>query len=235
MINKAEFGSRLSQQRVLAGFEEPRELALVFCGFSPGTKGLYDTELHAVHNATQNIRNWERGDNLPSLKDFAKLCRILKCDPEYLLYEEQIQPRKETQTAMEITGLSQEVINNLIELKKVDLTRLDGADDDFAYYRAVKKYLFMPTFNSMVGHPQFRVFIAQLAEFLIDRDAPTNIGGPVDPKEYEMGKRTISADVASELMFTRATQTLRQILTNPWSEIEDEVRKLMASITEEKL
>ena len=209
-------------------------MALVLCGFSPETKGLDDTDAHAVFNKTQNIRNWERGANMPSLKDFAKLCRILQCDPDYLLYAEQTQPRKETQTAMEITGLSQEVINNLIELKQVDLIRLDGADDNLAYYRAVKKHLFMPTFNSMVGHPQFGVFIAQLAEFLIDRDAPTNIGGPVDPREYEIGKRTISADVASELMFTRATQTLRQILTNPWSEIEDEVRKLMASIGKEK-
>lgn len=235
-ITPAEFGKRLKIQREIAGYRKPRDLALAMCGFSPDETQLFDTAQHRVANKIQNIRNWERGDNLPSsVQEFARLCNLIDCDPDYLLYEECRTPRKAIQTAVELTGLSEDVINNLFALKRTDLSRMDGLEEDTAYYNAVRSHLFTPTFNALVGHPQFTAFISFITQFLIDREAPRNTGGPIDPKEYAAGKRTISADVASELMFTRATQTLRQILTSPWGERErQEIRALVDEYEKQK-
>ena len=239
VINSEVFAARLKMQRELAGYIKPRNLALAMCGLSPNETELSDTEQHRVATKIQNIRNWERGDNFPSsIQEFARLCKLIDCDPDYLLYEECKTPRKAVQTAMELTGLSDDVVNRLLTLKQTDISRLDGLEDSTAYYNAVRSHLFIPTFNALVGHPQFTVFISQLTQFLIDREAPKNAGGPIDPREYAEGKRTISAELASELMFTIATQTLRQILTKPWGEWSkferQEIMEMLAEYNNEK-
>ena len=106
VISAKELGKRLKKQRKNAGYEKPRNLALAICGFSPNEKGLFDKEQHRVAKAMQNIRNWERGDNFPSsIQELAKICNLLDCDPDYLLYEDSVYPRKEVKSIVDTTGL----------------------------------------------------------------------------------------------------------------------------------
>ena len=164
---------------------------------------------------------------IPKSDIIIKLARYFGVSTDYLLGLTYIKsPRTEIREAANITGLSEDILNNLILLKNADIERLDYYDTDSVYSQAVRKHLFMPTFNALVGHVQFKVFIAQLTEFLIDRDAPKDLGGwPVDYREYASGRRTISAGESSDLHFHRATRILHDILTTP--NYEDEIAQLI--------
>lgn len=119
IITAEEFGKRLKKQRETAGYKKPRNLALAMCGFQPDTKGLFDTEQHRVAKTIQNIRNWERGDNFPSsIQEFAKLCTLLDCDPDYLLYEDSVYPHKEVQSIVDATGLSNDAAESLLGIHR---------------------------------------------------------------------------------------------------------------------
>lgn len=160
------------------------------------------------------ISSWENGDTLPTLKNLLALSQLFDCDIGYLLcdYDDR---RKDTSNLCKVTGLSAATIEQLSAFAQADKARLESGGEEGgsgSYYEAVKHYLFMPTFNLIVGHPEFRPFMFMLVEFLIDRDAPPNAGGPVDPLEYAQGRRTIGAQEHSEYCFYRATQMLRNIM-----------------------
>lgn len=173
------------------------------------------------------ISSWEKGDTLPTLKNLLALSQLFDCDIGYLLcdYDDL---RKDTSNLREVTGLSSETIEQLSTLVQIDKERLDGCGDDTdagSYYEAVKHHLFMPTFNLLVGHPEFSPFMAMLVECLIDRDAPPNAGGPVDPREYAMGRRTIGAQEHSEFSFYRATTTLSHIVRDISKGYDHEIKR----------
>ena len=118
-INSKTFANRLQAQRKYIGYQTPRSLALAMCGFSPEEKGLLDDDQQKVHKMLQNIRNWERGDNFPSkIHLLAKLCNLIDCDPDYLLYEDCDMPRKEVRNISNATGLSQAAIEVLCSIKE---------------------------------------------------------------------------------------------------------------------
>lgn len=173
------------------------------------------------------ISSWEKGDTLPTLKNLLAISQLFDCDIGYILcdYDDR---RKDTSNLSKVTGLSPGTIEQLSTLVQIDKERLDGCGDDTdagSYYEAVKHHLFMPTFNLLVGHPEFCPFIAMLVECLIDRDAPSNAGGPVDPREYAMGRRTIGAQEHSEFSFYRATITLSHIVRDISTGYDDEIKR----------
>ena len=160
------------------------------------------------------ISSWEKGDTLPTLKNLLALSQLFNCDIGYLLcdYDDL---RKDTSNLCEVTGLSSETIERLSSFAQADKKRFEECGEDIgpgSYYEEAKRYLFMPTFNLIVGHPEFGPFMAMLVDFLIDRNAPPNAGGPVDPREYAQGRRTIGAQEYSEYCLCRAIQTLRNIM-----------------------
>lgn len=171
------------------------------------------------------ISTWEKGKALPTVKYLLALSELFSCDIGYILCDYDAK-RKDTSNVHAVTGLSNETVEMLSRLSETDRTRLELCDISVkgSYYEAVRHHLFMPTFNLMIGHRQFGVFMAMLIEFLIDRDAPMNTGGPVDPEEYNRGRRTIGAGEHSELCFTRATQTLREIMTDVSNHYDNEIK-----------
>lgn len=142
IITTEEFGKRLKKQRKNAGYEKPRNLALAICGFSPDQKGLLDTEQHRVAKAMQNIRNWERGDNFPSsIQELARLCNLLDCDPDYLLYEDSVYPRKEVKSIVDATGLSNDAAETLLGIHKYGPTNSLRALDMILQHEQIWNFL----------------------------------------------------------------------------------------------
>lgn len=197
-------------------------------GWTQGKLGTELGELLYTDGVKQSvISSWENGDSLPTLKNLIALSHLFDCDIGYILcdYDDR---RKDTSNLSKVTGLSPETIEQLSALVQVDKEQLDRCGDDTSagsYYEAVKHHLFMPTFNLLVGHPEFRPFMAMLVECLIDRDAPPNAGGPVDPREYAMGRRTIGAQEHSELCFHRATTTLGHIVRDISTGYDKEIKR----------
>ncbi len=77
----------------------------------------------------QTIKSWEYGKTKPSFDNIPTLCLALECDTDYL-FGNSSTPRKETQDAMSITGLSE---------KTVDVLR--GLHKDIAEYEIYKSQI----------------------------------------------------------------------------------------------
>ena len=218
-------GSRILQLRKEIGWTQ-HKLAKKIAEHS-------DREIDEFHQTTISI--WEQGNALPLLKYLVIMADLFDCDIGYLLGDYDTK-RKDTSNICAVTGLSKETVEMLSELSNTDKERLKMCDDNApgSYFEAVRHHLFMPTFNLLIGHPEFRPFMSMLIEFLIDRDAPINSGGPVDPEEYAQGKRTIEAGEHSELCFYRATQTLHRILTDVSMGYDKEIARWKNFFEQEK-
>lgn len=123
LLSLSEFGKRLFDLRVRAGYKVPKELALVLCGYSKNTVGLLGDEAKAVDRLRRNIENWELGKNFPRTTMLARLCNLLDCDPDHLLYEKAKHPRKEIRDTAEIVGLSEKATESLIGMHKYGPTK----------------------------------------------------------------------------------------------------------------
>ena len=123
LISNPTFGDRICALREKAGYNTPRELALVLCGYTKTTKGLMNEDAKRVDLMRRNIQNWEQGKNIPNVHMVANLCNLLDCDPEYLLYEDRDYPRKEIKTAADTVGLSTEAVKMLIGITDPSITR----------------------------------------------------------------------------------------------------------------
>ena len=141
-ITSNEFGLRLNKLRIKANYNTPRELALVMCGYPKDKKGLVDPESKMVDRKRRNISNWENGKCKPSVDEIALLCKLLNCDPEHLLYQDCVHPRKDTKTVMDITGLSESAVDALIGIyqygRKADLWTLDfilNNEDSWRFFK----------------------------------------------------------------------------------------------------
>ena len=223
-VDKQRIGSRIRELRREKGWKQA----------DMGNKIAEALDTGDFHQGT--ISTWERGEALPPLKYFFILSELFDCDIGYLLCDYDTK-RKDTSNICDVTGLSPETVEMLSTLTEVDKHRLSLCDSDEgagSWFEAVRHHLFMPTFNLMIGHPEFRSFISMLIEFLIDRDAPTNSGGPVDPDEYARGRRTIGAGEHSELCFYRATQTLRHILTDISNGYDKEIQHWKEFFSQQK-
>ena len=123
LISNSTFGDRICTLREKAGYNTPRELALVLCGYTKTTKGLMNEDGKRVDLMRRNIQNWEQGKNIPNVHMVANLCNLLDCDPDYLLYEDRDYPRKEIKSAADTVGLSTEAVKMLIGITNLSITR----------------------------------------------------------------------------------------------------------------
>lgn len=123
LISNSTFGERIYTLRGKAGYNTPRELALVLCGYSKAEKGLMNEDAKRVDLMRRNIQNWEQGKNIPNVHMVATLCNLLDCDPDYLLYEDRDYPRKEIKSAADTVGLSTEAVKMLIMFTDPSITR----------------------------------------------------------------------------------------------------------------
>ena len=118
LVSSTKFGERLHALRENAGYSTPRELALVLCGYPQTERGLMGDEAKKVDRMRRNIQNWEQGKNIPSTQMVATLCNLLDCDPDYLLYEDVVHPRKEVKSIVDATGLSNDAAETLLGIYK---------------------------------------------------------------------------------------------------------------------
>ena len=118
LISSSTYGQRVYALREKAGYNTPRELALVLCGYSKKEKGLIDDEAKRVDRMRRNIQNWEQGKNIPSAQMIATLCNLLDCDPDHLLYEDVRYPRKEVKSISSATGLSTNAVETMLGMCK---------------------------------------------------------------------------------------------------------------------
>lgn len=130
LISSSTFGERLYVLREKAEYSTPRELALVICGYPKLEKGLMGEEAKKVDRMRRNIQNWEQGKNIPNAKMIAILCNLLDCDPDYLLYEDSVYPRKEVKDAADLLNVSTAAIEALLHIGYLDDAFVDEDGND---------------------------------------------------------------------------------------------------------
>lgn len=130
LISSSAFGKRVYALRKKAGYDTPRELALVLCGYSKTEKGFIDDEAKRIDRMRRNIQNWEQGKNIPSAQMVATLCNQLDCDPDYLLYEDAAHPRKEVKSAADFLKVSPAAIEALLHIGYMDDAFVDEDEND---------------------------------------------------------------------------------------------------------
>lgn len=98
--DKKAIGTRIKRERTVAGFKSQADFAAAL-GYSKDSR--------------QTIWNWEKGERLPSLDDFEKMCEIFECELGYLLCEYDCKTREATNISV-ATGLSEKAVNKLIQI-----------------------------------------------------------------------------------------------------------------------
>ena len=141
LISSLEFGERLYALRKKAGYDTPRELALVLCGYTKTEKGLMDDNAKKVDRMRRNIQNWEQGKNIPSTQMVAMICNLLDCDPDHLLYKDACYPRKEVPHISNATGLSVDATECLLGIYKYGPTNSLKALDTILRYEKMWNFL----------------------------------------------------------------------------------------------
>ena len=141
LITNNSFGERLYALRTKAGYRVPRELALVLCGLPKNKTGLTVEQEKVVARMRRNIENWELGKNIPRAALIATLCNLLDCDPNHLLYEEAISPRKKAETISQATGLSAQATEALLGIHKYGPTNALNALDAILRYEQMWNFL----------------------------------------------------------------------------------------------
>ena len=102
MGNKiVDFGKGVKKARKNAGFKTQQDFADKICV------------------SIETVRNWEQGQNKPSLDDFIMLCDTLECDADYLLNTLDVQTH-DLAFICDYTGLSGEAVTLLHKLKNAD-------------------------------------------------------------------------------------------------------------------
>ena len=82
--------------------------------------GLSQEKLSEKLNVTRKtLSQWEKGTTFPPLEDMLKMCEVFDCELGYLLGEHNCKTRAATDV-QEVTGLSEESINILMQLQKND-------------------------------------------------------------------------------------------------------------------
>lgn len=87
------------------------------------SQGKFAESLHLSQDSRQTIAKWENGKVLPALEYLLSMCDLFNCELGYLLCEYDCK----TKTATDIhtkTGLSEEAINVLINLNKLDINEV---------------------------------------------------------------------------------------------------------------
>lgn len=100
-----DVGKRIAQCRKECGIKSQDELSALF------------EKLTGEGPSRTTISRWERGDDMPSLEMAATLCEIFGCDMDYLACNTDTK-RKENETAVKATGLSEGAVNALRKLKE---------------------------------------------------------------------------------------------------------------------
>ena len=111
--SEIKLGDTIMRRRKACGFRSQADLAEKMIPISR------DGDEHArnIESKRKTISNWESGKATPSLADLIALCNILDCDLEYLIGDIDV-PRKETLTAMELTGLSEKALKTTSNLRR---------------------------------------------------------------------------------------------------------------------
>jgi len=71
-------------------------------------------------NAYQTVSNWEKGNNIPPLEILLKICKEFACEIGYLLGAHDAKTRVSADV-QDVTGLSEDAVNELQELRKAGL------------------------------------------------------------------------------------------------------------------
>lgn len=167
----------------------------------------------------------------PSGTTIIVLARYFGVSTDYLFGLTAIKsPNMKKRTTSYLTGLTDEAISNIISLREVDLKRIEVHSTNSKYDKALREYLLIPTLDTLLKSPDFPVFLSLLTGYLVNRDAPMNAGGAIDPREYELGRRTVGAGESAELDFYRATQTLRQIFLEATVDDKETISILLEAI-----
>lgn len=98
-------GNRIKKERKAAGLKKQGDL----------TKKMGLSEY-----SRQTVGNWENGTVLPCLDDLLKMCEIFDCELGYLLCEYDCKT-KELTNIHEVTGLSENAIKMLSDIKKTSI------------------------------------------------------------------------------------------------------------------
>lgn len=78
-----------------------------------------DDNSDKVRSIISSVKKWELGKSLPSLDSLNNICKLLDCDPLYLMGElPENCTSKESADFKEYTGLSEETYKNLLSLKR---------------------------------------------------------------------------------------------------------------------
>ena len=145
--SEIKFGDTLMQRRKACGFRSQADLAEKMIPISQ------DGDEHArnIESKRKTISNWESGKTTPSLADLIALCNILDCDLEYLIGDIDV-PRKETLTAMELTGLSEKTLKNVFNLRRNN--QIDWGLDTLNFLlesEKIKEFIYFLTAFSLAG------------------------------------------------------------------------------------
>ena len=89
-----------------------RRFALKITSHEKLADQLFPGEYGSLDSKRKKIAKWENGYAEPSASEFRRLCNVLECDPEYL-WGNINTPRRNTQTVMEATNLSQKAVETL--------------------------------------------------------------------------------------------------------------------------
>lgn len=91
------------------------------------TQAQFARALNMSEESLKTIGRWEKGEQTPKLDILMKMCEIFECEAGYLLGEFSL-PTREKTDIQEATGLSQEAIDTLLEMKQVDPNIFPYAD-----------------------------------------------------------------------------------------------------------
>lgn len=103
-----DFGQRLADRRKACGYRSQSDLATAIVPLFDDS----DEYEKRIESKRKSISNWESGKHEPSISDFALLCELLECDPEYLLGTIDV-PQKATKSVMDVTGLDEKAVSKL--------------------------------------------------------------------------------------------------------------------------
>lgn len=188
-----KFGDTLMKRRKACGFRSQANLAEKMVSISQDG----DEYSRNIESKRKTISNWEGGKAAPSLADLIALCNILDCDIEYLIGDIDV-PRKETLTAMELTGLSEKTLKTVLNLHRNN--QIDWGLDTLNFLlenEKIEEFLYYLTAFSLAGNrcveeyplrilkkDIFQMSLNDTIKSIADDLARNNAGKPDDRRLY---------------------------------------------------
>lgn len=236
LISNPTFGDRICALREKAGYNTPRELALVLCGYTKTTKGLMNEDAKRVDLMRRNIQNWEQGKNIPNVHMVANLCNLLDCDPEYLLYEDRDYPRKEIKSAADTLGLSNEAVKMLLEFtKSLDIGFLTPGYiistilENPSFYKIVASVMETLKHHAVISYNEKQIWLTQKIDGQTD-GVPQELKELVDEMQEQlnyMGYAVVGNEDMTKMLEFKTNQNAGDLIRETIDILQDEADKFL--------